>query len=67
MLNNKTCKTKTTIFAKHVEQAKLPNMVIHITTLGAKLTQKDKPKNALDKTHWEYFAFLEEMVNHIIC
>jgi len=32
-----------------------------------KLTQKDKPKNALDKTHWEYFAFLEEMVNHIIC
>lgn len=42
-------------------------MVIHITTLGANLTQKDKPKNALDKTHWEYFAFLEEMVNHVTC
>ncbi len=56
MLNNKTCRT-----------SKTTHMVIHITTLGAKLTQKDKPKNALDKTHWECFAFLEEMVNHVIC
>jgi hypothetical protein len=42
-------------------------MAIHIITLDATRAQKDKAKNALDKAHWEYFAFIEEIINHVVC